>query len=184
MLADEAPEVDRRTLLLGTMSVAAAAFLWGCAESGQAATLSPAQMKILSQVADLVIPRTETPGAVDAGVPAFVALAIEHGLGGTADPKSPGAPPGNDYGAWLEKTLGTDPAGTLPAIDAAAFAKDAPPSPWKAVKGLILTGYFTSEAGATQALRYELIPGRFDPDIPLNPGDASWASDWTAVDFG
>ena len=97
---------------------------------------------------------------------------------------TPSAPPDNDYGAWLEKSAGNAPAKTLPDIDTAAFAEGAPPSPWKTIKSLILTGYFTSEAGATKALRYELIPGRFDPNIPLNPGAKSWASDWTAVDFG
>lgn len=177
-------EIDRRALLLGTMSVAASAFLWGAAERGDPAKLSPEQMKLLSRISDLVIPRTEKPGAVDVGVPAFVALALAHGMGGSGDPKSPGAPPHNDYGAWLQSNVGSDPAASLPAIDAAAFAQGAAPSPWKTIKGLILTGYFTSEAGATQTLRYELVPGRFDPDIPLSPGDRSWASDWTAVDFG
>lgn len=177
-------EIDRRTILIGTMSVAASAFLWGCAERGESVKLSSQQMKLLSQISDLVIPRTDTPGAVDVGVPAFVALAFAHGMGGTADPESPSAPPGNDYGAWLEKSVGSDPAATLPAIDAAAYADSAAPSPWRTIKGLILTGYFSSEAGATRALRYELVPGRFDPDIPLRPGDRSWASDWTAVEFG
>ena len=176
--------IDKRSLLVGTMSVAASSFLWGCVRRGEPASLSRSRMTLLERVADLVIPRTDTPGAVDAGVPAFVALALAHGLGGTADPDAPGAPPDNDYAAWLEVTVGADPAATLPAIDAAAYAKGVRPSPWKVVKGLILTGYFTSEAGATQALRYELVPGRFDPDIPLRPGDTSWASDWTAVDFG
>ncbi len=176
--------IDKRAFLTGTMSVAASAFLWGCVGKGDPAGLSDAQAKLLGRIADLVIPRTDTPGAVDVGVPAFVALALAHGLGGTSDPKAPGAPPHNDYGAWLEATLGANPAATLPALDAAAYAKDAPPSPWKAIKGLILTGYFTSEAGATKALRYELVPGRFDPDIPLALGTKSWASDWTAVDFG
>ena len=184
MRAIEALEVNRRTLLVGTMSVAASAFLWGSAERSEPVKLSSQQMKLLSQVSDLVIPRTDTPGAIDVGVPTFVALALAHGMAGTGEAKAPGAPPGNDYGAWLEKNLGTDPAATLPAIDAAAYADGAAPSPWKIIKGLILTGYFTSEAGATRALRYELIPGRFDPDIPLRPGDRSWASDWTAVDFG
>lgn len=184
MLEGDTFEVDRRAMLFGTMGVAASAFLWGCAKDEQPVKLSPAQMKILSQVSDLVIPRTDTPGAVDVGVPTFVALALAHGLGGTADPKATGAPPRNDYGAWLEKNIGNDPGATLPAIDAAAFTEGAPASPWKTIKGLILTGYFTSEAGATRALRYELIPGRFDPNLPLNPGDKSWASDWTAVDFG
>ncbi len=177
-------EFDKRTLLIGTMSVAASAFLWGCAERGEPVDLTTQQLKLLSRVSDLIIPRTDTPGAVDVGVPAFVALALAHGMGGTADPKSPSAPPDDDYGVWLEKSLGSDPAATLPVIDAAAYAEGAAPSPWKTIKDLILTGYFTSEAGATRALRYELVPGRFDPDIPLRPGDTSWASDWTAVDFG
>lgn len=177
-------EFDKRTLLIGTMGVAASAFLWGCVGRDEPVDLTTQQMKLLSQISDLVIPRTDTPGAVDVGVPAFVALALMHGMGGTSDPKSLSAPPDNDYGAWLEKSVGTDPAATLPAIDAAAFAEGTAPSPWKTLKDLILTGYFSSEAGATRALRYELVPGRFDPDIPLHPGDTSWASDWTAVDFG
>lgn len=184
MLKSDTFEVDRRALLFGTMGLAASAFLWGCAKDEQPGKLSSAQMKILSQVCDLVIPRTDTPGAVDVGVHTFVALAFAHGLGGTGDAGSPSAPPDNDYAAWLEKSVGNAPAETLPDIDAAAFAEGAPPSPWKTIKGLILTGYFTSEAGATNALRYELIPGRFDPNLPLIPGDKSWASDWTAVDFG
>lgn len=177
-------DLDKRSLLGGAMSLAAASFLWGCAKRSEPAELSSRQLALLAQVCDLVIPRTDTPGAVDVGVPAFVALALAHGMGGTADPAAPGAPADNDYGAWLEAEVGSNPAVTLPKIDTAAFAPDAKPSPWKALKGLILTGYFTSEAGATRALRYELVPGRFDPDLPLKPGDKSWASDWTAVDFG
>lgn len=176
--------IDRRALLGGTMGLAAAGFLWGCVGKGEAGALTEAQTALLTKVCDLVIPRTDTPGALDVKVPAFVALALKHGLGGTGDSEAPGAPPGNDYGGWMVKALGPDPAKTLPEIDAAAFAQDAPPSPWKALKGLILTGYFTSETGATKVLRYELVPGRFDPDLPIKPRDTSWASDWTAVNFG
>lgn len=176
------PELDRRTMIAASLGSVSVAFLWGCAARGEAGALSETQQRLLAQVTDLVIPRTATPGAIDAKVPAFVALALKHGLAGESDAK--GAPLGNDYGVWLERTVGTDTAKALATVDAAAFAKDAPPSPWKTLKGLILTGYFTSEAGATQALRYELVPGRWDPDIALKPGDRSWASDWTAVDFG
>lgn len=75
-------------------------------------------------------------------------------------------------------------AGWLAALDAAAFAPDAPPSPWKAIKGLILTGYYTSEVGGSVELNYELVPGAWRPDIPLEPGQRAYSSDWTAVDFG
>ena len=44
------------------------------------------------------------------------------------------------------------------------------------MKELSLLGYFTSEIGATQALRYVESPGRYDPCIPYKPGEKEWAS--------
>jgi hypothetical protein len=43
------------------------------------------------------------------------------------------------------------------------------------MKGLTVTGYFTSEIGATQALEYLPIPGKFEACIPLKPGQKAWA---------
>jgi len=42
-------------------------------------------------------------------------------------------------------------------------------------KNLTLLGYFTSEPGATKALRYIQTPGYFSGEIPYNEGDNSWA---------
>ena len=33
-------------------------------------------------------------------------------------------------------------------------------------------------------MRRELVPGRWDPNLPLPAHNRSWSSDWTAVDFG
>ena len=44
------------------------------------------------------------------------------------------------------------------------------------MKELALLGYFTSEIGATQALRYTETPGRYDPCIPYTPGEKAWAA--------
>ncbi|MES3018424.1 MAG: gluconate 2-dehydrogenase subunit 3 family protein [Bacteroidota bacterium] len=41
---------------------------------------------------------------------------------------------------------------------------------------LTCLGYFTSEIGATQALRYVHIPGRYDACVPLQPGQKAWAT--------
>jgi len=41
---------------------------------------------------------------------------------------------------------------------------------------LTLTGYFTSEAGFTQQLREEIIPGRFDGCVPIETSTASKSS--------
>lgn len=45
----------------------------------------------------------------------------------------------------------------------------------RTLKGLLLLGYFSSEPGATQALRYDPVPGGFRGDVPLGPKDRAWA---------
>jgi len=44
------------------------------------------------------------------------------------------------------------------------------------VKQLTLWGYFTSEPGATKALRYVAVPGRYEGCIPYKKGDKAWAT--------
>jgi len=58
---------------------------------------------------------------------------------------------------------------------AAAVTADEPPHYFRMMKELTLLGYFTSEIGYTQAMRYIESPGRFDPCAPYAPGDKAWA---------
>ncbi|WP_421846700.1 gluconate 2-dehydrogenase subunit 3 family protein [Novosphingobium sp.] len=161
---------------------------------------SPLRRKLMRTVADHVIPATDTPGAGAVGAGDFVLVALAHGLEGTRRP--PAANPAFapflradgslDHAAWLEGKLGPKwlklpPArrhDALAALDTAAFANDPAAAPWRAIKGLILTGYYTSEIGGSKELNYELVPGRFDPKVPVTPTTRAYSSDWTAVDFG
>jgi hypothetical protein len=43
------------------------------------------------------------------------------------------------------------------------------------VKQLTIWGYFTSEPGATKALRYVAVPGKYDGNFPYKKGDKAWA---------
>jgi len=170
-------------------------------------TATPDQMIMLRRVVEAVIPRTDTPGAAEVGVDGFVALALAHGLEGTLAPsgssqpnlprlKGRPAPAGLDLLDWLSEQLQREGVGdvvtttdavierALTTIDAAAFAKGQEASPWRKLKALILLGYYTSEAGATRELRYELVPGRWDADLPATPATRGWSSDWTALTFG
>ena len=52
---------------------------------------------------------------------------------------------------------------------------DAPVPFFRLFKELTLLGYFTSEPGATLALDYVPVPGRYDGCIDLKPGQKSWA---------
>ena len=73
------------------------------------------------------------------------------------------------------KRLGLAP---LPGAPAAAPEADidAPAHYFRMMKELALLGFFTSEAGCTQALRYIEVPGRFDPCLPYTPGESAWAA--------
>jgi hypothetical protein len=43
------------------------------------------------------------------------------------------------------------------------------------MKQLTLLGYFTSEVGATKALRHNAVPGHYDGAFPYKKGDKAWA---------
>lgn len=59
----------------------------------------------------------------------------------------------------------------------AARAKGTPAgNPFQHIKQLTLLGYFTSEEGATRALRYDPVPGAYHGSVPLRPEDRSWAT--------
>lgn len=204
--------VDRRQLLLSGFLIAGAVVapmaVWSRLRHGESGRATERQRLLLAVVCDLVIPKTDTPGAVQVGTAEFVELALSHGLnetrafGAEALPAAPGAPTAKaEGGLYLLDALTWDLDGrcggdflkaspqrrlaTLTALDAAAFAapRGAEP-PWLKIKQLILIGYYTSEAGGSQELQYELLPGRWDADLPLAPGTHAFSSDWTAVDFG
>jgi hypothetical protein len=58
-----------------------------------------------------------------------------------------------------------------------AFKKEEMPNHYfTMIKQLTLWGYFTSEPGATKALRYVAVPGRYDGCVPYKKGDRAWAT--------
>ncbi len=203
-------EFDRRSAIGGGLVLAALVgtplWIWGKARQGEKGEATEDQRRMIDTVSDLVIPRTDTPGASDVGVGDFVILALNHGLDGTREPAAGAAIQGggpvptprgglyllDDLAIMLRIKAGGDfnratPAAqraALTAIDTRAFAPGNDKDPWRKIKDLILTGYYTSEAGGSKELQYELVPGRWDPDVPLKPSDRAFSSDWTAVEFG
>ena len=55
-------------------------------------------------------------------------------------------------------------------------AKESPSQFFPLIYELTCLGYYTSEIGATKALRYVHVPGRYDACIPLQPGQKAWAT--------
>ena len=145
-------------------------------------TLGRHQYDTVTAIAEMIIPRTETPGATDAGVPAFIDLIVTewysdeqraHFLQGLADVDVRAQ---HRFGKNFVACSPDEQAETLRALGAqliadAALAKvqpdfdgDRKPSDnfYQMLRSLVLTGYYTSEAGATAELNYQIIPDHFD----------------------
>jgi hypothetical protein len=151
-------------------------------------TLNPHQNATLKAIAELIIPRTETPGAADVGACEFVDLMLTEWydpaekqlfLEGLSDLDTRTAAlfgrkfvecPSDQQAAMLEE-LGekmTEEADR--AREQPPGASDAGESFYPLLRRLVLTAYYTSEAGATDELHFEIIPGRYDGCAPTQPG--------------
>jgi hypothetical protein len=140
---------------------------------------SAVQYSTLEEVCAAIIPKTDTPGALEAGVPAYIdAMMVAWAAPETQTQfRSLIA----DIGAYVRSASGsalTDlpPSRRLELVrgyDADAMGSNAG---YRRFKELLLLAYYSSEAGATQELRYELIPGSWEASIPLKPGQPAWAA--------
>lgn len=144
----------------------------------------------LDEVADTILPETKTPGAKAAKVGAFMALMVAD----TYEERDQQV--FRDGMKTLDEAcrrmhnasfMDVTPAQRLALLeqldreqkaymDAREERSDAPAHYFRMMKELTLLGYFTSEIGCTQAMRYEETPGRFDPCLPYTPGETAWAS--------
>ncbi|MGI9178910.1 MAG: gluconate 2-dehydrogenase subunit 3 family protein [Longimicrobiaceae bacterium] len=80
-----------------------------------------------------------------------------------------------DGDAYLSDQRQEGAIGTGDANPASAITADAPSHYFRMMKELALLGYFTSEIGYTQAMRYQETPGRYEPCTPYTPGEPAWA---------
>lgn len=171
-------QLERRDFLgalagiLGVSMVPAAAL----AASPQA-VLPKSQTALIAAVAETYIPRTDTPGAADVGVPAlFAAMLAKWAAPATrtaflARLDGIDAAARADNGKPFAKLSAKDRLAVLTAYDAANFA--APD--YKRMRDLFIILYYNSEPGATVELRYEHAPGTFEPSLPLTPQTRAWA---------
>ena len=168
--------------------------------------LTASQAKTLDAVAELIVPATDTPGAREAGVPQFVdravadfcppaeAQAIRGGLDrmdadalsahgsafaalrpeqqtallaryeAEARPQRVAAPVGRgDTETGLSNRVAAAPAQQGPSF-------------FPILKELVTVGYFTSELGATRAVRYDPVPGAYRGCVPLSQIGRAWAT--------
>jgi gluconate 2-dehydrogenase gamma chain len=189
--------MDRRELLYraslilgGTLSAGAASgILAGCTTTpgpgeGQArgGFLTSAEMATVTAMADQIIPKTDTPGALDVGVPAFIDRMLtgyypqrerdvmRAGLKGADDDarKLRGVPFAQLSGAEQVELMKAYDREQYDYTRANAGATNVSPHPFRLVKELTILGFCTSEAGATKLMYYNQTPGPFRGDVPLS----------------
>ena len=165
-----------------------------------AGAFAAADVALLDEIAETILPETSTPGAKAAKTGAFMALMVTdayteeqrqvfmdgvrqvnlasmraHGVdfmtASAAQRLAVVEALDREQKAAMDARL-PEPVNRAPA---AAATSDEPAHYFRMMKELALLGFFTSEIGCTKALRYIEAPGRYDPCAPLAPGDRSWA---------
>ncbi len=154
-------------------------------------TLNSHQFSTVKAIAELILPRTDTPGAADAGAAEFVDLMLTEwydenqrtifltGLAGV-DSRSQAL-----FGRDFVECSPAQQAEMLTALgekmeaeadekrDKGSFPELKPEeetSFYPMLRWLILTAYFTSEDGATQELNFQVIPDRHAGCVEILPG--------------
>jgi hypothetical protein len=134
---------------------------------------------LLDAVAEVMIPRTDTPGALDVGAPAYMdrmmarwasreTQAAFDAILDAIDVQASAA-----HGKAFVRLDAAAQTSVLRAYDSASLAD--PIGPYSRFKDLLMTAFFLSEPGATVMLRNEEVPGPWRGDIPLSEVGRAWA---------
>lgn len=149
--------------------------------------LSNEQGALVTQVAEIIIPKTDTPGAKEVGVPGFIDQVVNecftkedqdkflNGLKSFDDDarKEHGDPfielDQEQQSAFVKKVHDT-------AVNTDDSGKDRPFI--LTMKELTMLGFFTSEVGASQVLQYSPVPGSYKGCVPLSEAGngKTWAT--------
>jgi gluconate 2-dehydrogenase gamma chain len=132
---------------------------------------TPDQRALISAISERIIPTTDTPGAIAAGVPAFIEMML-------ADSYAPGDR--DDFMNRLgivegyariqyekafaalspdeqDQVLSLAMQGSIPMLGGEFFGH---------CRQLVVLGYYTSEIGCTKERVYLPVPGRYDGKYP------------------
>lgn len=145
--------------------------------------LTEHQNDMVTQLAELIIPETDTPGATAAQVNRFVDVILaewfdgedrEEFLAGLAALDARSRDRFGDLFLGLEQAQQTELLRELDA-DVTALREAGLPTDdnfFSRMKWLTMYGYYTSEVGATEELEQRIIPGTYESCAPVRRGGA------------
>ena len=191
--------MDRRqlikhiALLTGSAVVGSEFFISGCKsrDSASIGYFTEKDIFFFDEIAETILPKTNTPGAKDAEVGNFMAFysvdcydeiqlqSLKEGIDKLNDESE------KKYGYTFLKLTAEQKLALLIQTDAEAkkyngendgqSGKEKTPHYFTLMKQLVLLGFFTSKPGVTQVLRYIPVPGKYEGCIEYKEGDTSWA---------
>jgi glucoside 3-dehydrogenase (cytochrome c) hitch-hiker subunit len=145
--------------------------------------LSGAQQQVITLLSERIIPKTDTPGAIDAGVPTFISLIVSDWY--NQDEKNAFIGGLNEMDGYclqqfkcsLGKATSTQQDLVLTEFeDRAIKNKDSDkPNIFSTLRELVVVGFFTSKPGAMQALKHNHVAGQFIGDYPLSKVGKAWS---------
>jgi hypothetical protein len=145
--------------------------------------MSADELALTGVLAELIIPRTDTPGAKDVGAH----VTMDHLLAVcTPEPEQTAFRAGLARVDAAARAQGGKPFVQLPAARQTALlhAMDTGSAPFTPadqrffhqLKGYVVFAYYTSEAGATRELAYLPIPGGYKGNVKVTPSTRTWAT--------
>ncbi|MDA0683657.1 MAG: gluconate 2-dehydrogenase subunit 3 family protein [Bacteroidetes bacterium] len=180
---DRRTALSRITLLFGAAASAStvSAILAGCStpsvDGFSPRVLSSSELDLLGRLSNLVIPDTDTPGALAAGVPRFIdTLLAEYLLDTDAQSFK------QNLATWAESTGASSLSDNellalVTNLDERTYSgSDDTQKPfWGDLKMWTVFGYYTSEIGMTQELRLRpYVKARMD--MPRAEIDRTWSN--------
>ncbi len=157
-------------------------------------------MQLLDDIAETILPATQTPGAKAAGCGAVMATFIRDCYepaqqqlvkAGLVDIRALAKHQfNNDFLALTaaqkltllqaldtaSKNASSGAAGNSSLSGSRQKQRDGAPHYFVLLKQLSIFTFFTSKVGGTQVLRYQAVPGHYNGDLPYKKGDRAWAT--------
>lgn len=142
------------------------------------------QVATLSELCETIIPAGKTPGAKDAQVDRFIDMMMKEVFKAEDQStfkdglKQLDEDAKSKYGKTFGKIKPEERVAMVKAMDDELRERKEQPASkpfYDLVKELTVTGYCTSEIGATKHLKYVAVPGEYKPCIPVSEVGGVWA---------
>lgn len=178
-LVPERHSLDRRAFVQLAATFGLSLTVPGLAAKSPATPLTADEWTLIGDVSELIIPTTDTGGALAAGVPDFVKMMLSEWF--SAAERENFVAGLHEFSAGALEKYGKR-FGELPAsqkeqyfgelLTTAEGTASLPRTPFVVLmKRLTIFGYYSSELGATTELRQNMATARYEPAAVVKPGD-------------